>query len=255
LFSALFLIISFSIFAQEDVLEDKKSKLTFGVSIGANVSFFNTPVSELGNQNSLGYNSFFRLGVNFNGRVFYKLNDFVRLESGAAYSGKGEEYRKKNNNVIIINQGGVENGYYKTRFRIDYFEIPFITGVNLKKLFKKPNFNDKPIFVNFGVSAAFNMKSDIKSNYYSPTGSSSSPIVDVEEQFRTTQFDFAKPFVLNFIVGVDFTHYQMKDSDFIVGVLFSQTLGNVYESQNISSIHNYKTSNSTFTLRVGFNFK
>ena len=54
------------------------------------------------------------------------------------------------------------------------------------------------------------------------------------------------------MTGFDFSHYKTKEGDFIIGVLFSQTLGDVYEQQNIS---NFKTSNSTFTFRIGFNFK
>ena len=251
-FSLLLLIVTLSTLSQEEEQIDKKNKVTFGISAGVNFSFFNTAVSELGNNKSLGYNNFFRFGSHFNARLFYQLNDYFRLESGFSYTGKGEEYRKKNNDVIIISQGNSENAYYKTRFRLDYFEIPFVVGLNLKKLFKNVAYNTKPIFFNIGFSAAFNAKSDIRTNYYSPTGNLNRPIIDVEENFRETQFDFATPFIINFMTGFDFSHYKTKEGDFIIGVLFSQTLGDVYEQQNIS---NFKTSNSTFTFRIGFNFK
>ncbi|NVK53112.1 MAG: outer membrane beta-barrel protein [Flavobacteriaceae bacterium] len=250
----LFLITVFTVNAQNDTLSLKKNKITFGVNAGVNASFFNTPVSELGNEASLGYSSFFRLGANFGVRVFYHLNDYIKLESGFGYSGKGEEYRKRNPNVVIIGNGKSENAYYKTRFRLDYFEIPLIANVNLKKLFKEANFNYKPVYFKTGFSTAFNVNSDIRTNYYTPTSGSSGPIVDVEEDFNSIPFDYAKPFILNFIAGVEFVNNHTNEGDFVIGLLFNQTLQSVY-NKDIVSNYNYNTTNTTFTFKIGFLFK
>ena len=52
-----FLITSLS-YSQSD-----KSKLSFGIGLGTNISFFNTPISELGNNKSLGYSNYIRFSA------------------------------------------------------------------------------------------------------------------------------------------------------------------------------------------------
>ena len=89
-----FLITSLS-YSQSD-----KSKVSFGIGLGTNISFFNTPISELGYNESLGYSNFIRFSAKIDLSTFYKINDYFRLESGLSYVGKGTEYRRKNSNVI-----------------------------------------------------------------------------------------------------------------------------------------------------------
>ncbi|CAL2087756.1 OMP_b-brl_2 domain-containing protein [Tenacibaculum sp. 190524A02b] len=242
-------------FAQEQE-EKNKNKISFGLSGGVNLGFLGSPIGELGNNKALDYNSYFRLGMNLNAKVYYRVNDYLRLQSGISYQGRGTEYRRKNNNVLIINTGGGSEGaYHKTRYRLDYVDIPVVLGVNLRKLFKDPDFDYKPIHFNVGFSAGFLTKSDIKSNYYASHGGSSGPFVEVNEDFREREFDHGKSFVPNMILGVSFVHYEQEDFQLTIDVNYQQSFGGVNKGAILTeSEYNYDTNTSVLGISFGINF-
>lgn len=231
-----------------------KQNFTFGIGLGPNFSFFNTPISELGNDESLDYSSYFRFTGQLSFSVFYKISDYFRIESGLRYMGKGTEYRREDDSIVIISDGGADNGFQKTRFRLDYLEIPVKSNINLKKLFKSPNFENEPVYLNLGLSAGINIKSDIRSNSYSPRSSSAGGLVEVREGFDTTDFDFAEPFILNSIVGINYIFEENSKNNFWATIEYNQTLQNVYEQESIDSQFNFKTANSTISLIFGVEF-
>ncbi|MDO6492899.1 MULTISPECIES: porin family protein [unclassified Cellulophaga] len=243
-----FLITSLS-YSQSD-----ESKLSFGASLGANISFFNTAVSELGYNESLGYSNSVRVSAKLDLSTFYRINDYLRLESGLTYVGKGTEYRRPNRSVIVIDQNGSDTGYDKTRFRLDYIEIPLKANINLKKLFKSKNFEQMPIYFNVGLSGGFNTKSDIRSNSYIPSSSNGGFVVNVEENFEIREFDFAKPFIVNSIVGFSYVFKEINKNKFTVDLEYSQSLQDVYEEKDIESSYNFKTKNGSISLSVGIEF-
>ncbi|SNQ42454.1 porin family protein [Cellulophaga lytica] len=234
--------------------QSNKPKLSFGVGLGANISFFNTPVSELGYNESLGYSNSARVSAKLDLSTFYKINDYLRLESGLSYVGKGTEYRRPNSSVIIIDQNGSDSGYDKTRFRLDYIEIPIKANINLKKLFKSKNFEQMPIYFNVGLSGGFNIMSDIRYNSYIPGSSSGGVLVNVEESFEVQEFDYAKPFIINSMIGFSYVFKEINKNKFTVGLEYSQSLQNVYEEKDIESSYNYKTKNGSIALSFGFEF-
>ena len=245
----LFLITSLS-YSQSD-----KSKISFGMSLGINSSFFNTPISELGYNKYLEYSSYIRFSSKLDLSAFYRINDYFRLESSLSYVGKGTEYRRKNNNILIIDQnGGSNNGYDKTRFRLNYIEIPLKVNINLKKIFKSDNFEQMPVYLNVGFSGGINIKSDIRSNSYVPSSSGGGVFFDVKEKFEVTEFDFAKPFMFNSILGIGYTFQENSESKFTIDLEYSQSLQNVYQEDIIQSQYNFKTKNSSIALSFGIEF-
>lgn len=229
--------------------------LSFGIGIGPNFSFFNTPISELGNNESLGYSSHFRFSGHINFSVFYKLNDYFRLESGLRYIGKGTEYRREDDSVVIFSDnGGVDNGYQKTRFRLDYLELPVKANINLKKVFKSPNSEHMPVYLNLGLSGGINLKSDIRTNSYTPRSSSGGGLVEVRESFRTSDFDFTNSFVLNSIVGVNYVFQENSTNKLWASLEYNQSLMDVYDEESIDSTYNYKTKNGSISLAFGIEF-
>ena len=230
-------------------------KVFIGLGLGTNSSFFNSSVSELGNNESLGYSSYFRFSAQASVSVFYKVNDYLRVESGIKYVGKGTEYRKKNNNVIIISDRGTENAYHKTRFRLNYLEIPIKTNINLKKVFKSSNFEYLPVYLTLGLSGAINIKSDLRSNSYVPGNSRGGNVTfEVKERFETTAFNYAKPFILNSIISIKYIFIENISNRLSINLEYNQSLQNVYNDNLIQSQYNFKTKNGSISLSFGIEF-
>jgi len=111
-----------------------------------------------------------------------------------------------------------------------------------------------PIYLNVGLSGGFNIKSDIRSNSYIPTSSGGGVFVDVKEKFEVTEFDFAKPFIFNSIVGISYVFKESNKNKFTIDLGYNQSLQDVYQENIIQSQYNFKTKNSSISLSFGIEF-
>ena len=228
-------------------------KFTFGFHTGINLNYFNSRVSELANNKSLGYEDYFRVSGQLGLDVNYNINDYITLGTGVRYIGKGMEYRKKEES--IINTFDQEDNYLRVLFRLDYIEIPLHINFNFNKIFNPKYYNGKPVYVSLGLITGFNMNSDLKANSYTPTNESSySYFVDVKEEFQTYEFDYAEPILFSYAISSRFIINEYKNYRLWLGLEFNQSLNEVYNSSSIVSDDNYKSKMGSFQLKIMIDF-
>jgi hypothetical protein len=251
--SIIILLLCGSIYAQQNNAA-LDTKWSYGLHAGFTINYFNTHVSELGNNDDLGYESSFRLSAQLGIGLQYKINDLFRIKSGLRYNGRGMQYRKRNEDIIITGSNGTENGYQKTRFRLDYLEVPMQFSVNLSQLSESEKDHSFPLFANIGFVPGFNILSDIRYNSYNPSGSSGSQFQEVRESFSKESFDYATPFIMNASIGFMVLVRDDNDAKIWLDVEYLQSLNNVYNSSEIPSNENYDTRIGTISFGLLFEF-
>lgn len=228
--------------------------LTFEAGAGINVSFFNTDISEFGNSMNTEFEGYIRVAPSIFGHVKYKFAEGAFLKSGIIINFRGGAYIADDNNVIVTSNQGVNKGKKHRRFRVNYLEIPVMVGYNLRKIFNKETSRKyKPINLALGFTGGFNLSSDFRYNYYQSVGKNSGPMGEVEEEFKTLDFNYANSFLANAIVELSFVADSLKNADFWMYLRYNQSLNNVYSVNQIGG-ENYKTKMGTFTLGFTFEF-
>ncbi len=236
--------------------KEKKQYWYVGLEGGFSFSFFNSPVGEYGHNKSLGYVDHHRTGVLFKGKLFYQINESFRLETGIGYAGKGGAYRREIADIIIIDHETNDQAYEKKRFRLDYLEVPFVLGCNLKELFKIGAFKGSGIYLNTGFLLGFAVNSDIKSNYYKLQSENIGGLVEADERFRTEPFDVEKSVLPSLLLGVTFVQFEQKAYQYSISLSYQQSLGGVYKNNTFDQgSFGYQTNMSSFGLGVGVEFK
>lgn len=233
----------------KDSLSNINKKLKIALRIGANISYFS---NEIGPYPRRGFDNSFRVASNLSVRLEYALPKQFYLNTGLQFGTRGGNFRKRNNEVILIGDQGTQNAFDVKIYRLDYFEIPLQVGYNVRKIFDKNYTNSSsPILFSVGLVPGFNVKSDLRENFFSKGGGFG--LVDADENFTNTQFDFAKNFLFSGLIELSFVTYQSKLGDFILHFSYSNTFTDVYVIDSLEG-YNYKTKTGTFSLSFGFKF-
>lgn len=246
-------VFNLSFSQDDDVNQESVSKVTFEIGAGANISLFNTEISEFGASTNNEFEPFIRVAPSIYGHVKYKFAENAFLKSGLILNFRGGAYVADDNSVLIISSEGSGNAKKNRIFRVNYLEIPFLVGYDLRNVFDVENSkNYKPINLAVGLTGGFNLSSDFRYNYYR-SASGSGAFSDAKERYETTKFDFAESFLMNTLVEVSFVVEELKGADFWLYIRYNQSLGDVYTIDQING-DNFKTKMSTFTLGVSLEF-
>ena len=239
----------FSKLYSQDIQADKLRAFNVGLLIGFNASSFDKRIGEFGDGEKNRFDEFIRMSpmLGIHGR--YQISKMFALRTEILFNSRGGSYRTESG-VISIGGNGGPNYYYKN-YRLNYLEVPFLGEIDFRR-----NASKNRLHVRFaaGVSYGILIASSLRYNGYAPRGSSTGPLVDVEEKFDVVDVDMAKESILNSVLELSFDFVNGKnDVPLFVKLRYTGSIDEVYDRDKPSS-YNFRTKVNTWSLIFGVRF-
>jgi len=237
------IFISFSVFITH--AQDNPRAFNVGMLIGVNVSSFTERIGEFGADKD--YESFIRISPALGLHARYNLGKMFSLRTELLLNTRGGSYRVESGVISFGNDG---KNYYSKNYRLNYFEIPLMGEIDLMANRSSQRLH---IFLAAGVSYGVPVASTLRYNGYAPTGSSSGPLVDVEEEFEVVTIGHAANPVFNSLAELSFDFLNGNDTPLFVRIRYCGSLNDVYDQDEIDG-YNFSTKMATWSLAFGFYF-
>lgn len=226
---------------------DKAKIFNLGLMFGGNISSFGSRVGEFGRGNE--YDNFVRIGPVIGVHTRYQITKRLSLRGEVLFNARGGSYRKEAS-VISIGGDGSKN-YHTKNYRLNYAEIPLLAEIDFM-----PHTTTERLHVKLaaGASVGVPTASTLRYNGYAPTGSTSGPLVDVEENFEVMHVGHAASPLYNAIGELSFDFLSGKDTPLFVRIRYSGSLNNAYDQDKINN-YSFRTKMTTWSLTFGFYFR
>jgi hypothetical protein len=225
--------------------QDNRRQFNVGMLIGANASSFTERIGEFGADND--YESFIRISPSLGLHARYQLRKMFSLRTELLLNTRGGSYRVESGVISFGNDG---KNYYTKNYRLNYFEVPLMGEIDLMA-----NRSSEKLHIRLavGVSYGLPVASTLRFNGYAPTGSSSGPLVDVDEKFEVVSVGHANSPVFNSLAELSFDFLSGNDTPLFVRIRYCGSLNEVYDQDEIDG-YNFSTIMSTWSLAFGFYF-
>ncbi len=225
--------------------QDNSRAFNVGMLIGVNASSFTERIGEFGADDD--YESFIRISPSLGLHARYDLGKMFSLRTELLFNTRGGSYRVESGVISFGNDG---KNYYTKNYRLNYFEVPLMGEIDLMA-----NRSTEMLHIRLaaGVSYGLPVASTLRYNGYAPTGSSSGPLVDVEEEFELVSVGHANSPVFNSLAELSFDFLNGNDTPLFVRIRYCGSLNEVYDQDEIDG-YNFSTRMSTWSLAFGFYF-
>ncbi len=238
-------------------IENEKS-FWFGFQTGINTSFFNSQITEYSDINN-DFDPFVRISALIGLKSKIQLSNKFALISELNVSSRGGSYRAENNSVFYLGSDSNKKSYYMRNFRLTYLEIPVLMNFNLNQLFPSTNNlismipKSHSLSFSAGIAPSINIGSSFRYNSFTEGETISGPLVEMNSDYDTQDFDYAKSTLLNSIFGLTY-NFPYEDNSIISIILrWTQSLNNVYDVDTLDD-YNMQTKMSTITLGASIMF-
>ncbi len=221
----------------------------WGVKGGLTISTFNTYIGPWSDSNALlvtgnvnPYDNYARYSVCLGGIMSYDFSEYIGVESGLLYIGKGGGYKRVNNSVITLNTNGASaNEDDEITYVLNYLELPVL-------------FTYTPIWrisLKAGVAVSVNVSSKLKYNYWTPDPDSEMNEIPpfnqiagdvLEEKTEKIAFDFATPINISYVLEASY-----NTSSGYIYINYNQSISQVFVEQEING-YNYNTKNNVVSI-------
>jgi hypothetical protein len=229
-------------------------KINMSMQVGINTSFFGNRIGPYGYGEASSYSNFVRFSPKIGLGVAYDINKFLSIQSELNYSAQGGSYRQENDDIFYMGGDGSEQAYFYKNYRVNYVEIPLLLTINVSNLFNKEFPEDKlSVSVSSGAAISFNTASTLRYNGFEESGSSSGPLVDVDEKYDVIEVGYGKN-NLSYIFNLGLNFLLRNRIPAFVNFRYQQTLFDVYSVEQLDS-YNMKTKMGTACLSFGVMFK
>lgn len=185
--------------------------------------------------------------VGFHNR--FNFSKAFSLSAELIFKSRGGSYRTDQTGVTTIGGNG-DKAYYYRNYRLNYLEIPVVAELDLM-----PDVDDDRLHVRLGggFSYGFLLASSLRYNGFVPTGGTAGPLAYVNEEYYTTDFNYGKSTMLNYVFDLTFDFVNRKELPLYLKVRYSGTTASVYSVDQVNG-YNYNTKMSTISLLFGFYF-
>lgn len=219
-----------------------------GAMLGVNASSFTERIDQFGDAQRDRYDPFVRFGPTLGLHSRFQVSKLLALRMEALFNGRGGSYRAESS-VVSIGGNGDKN-YINKNYRLNYFDIPVLAEIDFMA-----NRSIQRLHVRMaaGASYGFNVASTLRYNGYAPTGSSTGPLVDVEEEFDVVDIQHASKTTLNGIVELSFDFLSGDDTPLFVKVRYTRSMNGVYDHEK-TRFYNFETDINTWSVMFGFCF-